>query len=195
MQCRRQREDRKLGWTEVETHKLGKGTNSAFLHTCSSQLTLDSYERRIFIPKTIRRLITDGYGVGAFPTIAATKDGDTGDNVFQFKQRMLKGRPLLFISLRTDIGISICFVIDNVIEIKQTYLEPSGKRFLGPSSTIFHINLIVRSDRLGTPILCLVTSDLQSHNISYDTVLKSTFILKLWRKVALFTILKWVVLM
>ena len=145
-----------------------------FLSVNAGQLrTKDIY------PKTIRRLITDGYGVGAFPTIAATKDGDTGDNVFQFKQRMLKGRPLLFISLRTDIGISIYFVIDNVIEIKQTYLEPSGKRFLGPSSTIFHINLIVRSDRLGTPILCLVTSDLQSHNISYDTVLKSTFILKL----------------
>ena len=67
----------------VDWVKLKRARWEPTIHSCvcSSHFTPESYERRIFTPGTIRRLITDEYGVAAFPTSNKTKDGDTGDNV------------------------------------------------------------------------------------------------------------------
>ena len=68
---------RRKRWVDWVKLKRGRWEPSKHSVICSSHVTPESFERRIFTPGTIRRLISDEHGVAAFPTIHATDSGDS----------------------------------------------------------------------------------------------------------------------
>ena len=100
----KRRRKRWVDWVKLKRAQWEPTRHSVL---CSSHFSPESFVRRIFTPGTSRRLITDEYGIAAFPTIHATEGEDSEDSSISNRAHRQVGplclffRPIHFSSLKT----------------------------------------------------------------------------------------------